>query len=192
MDKLPDNWKNFLAGYTDMSALENTEGVMTCESEDIAEIKLPQLRVSSDVIGTQSWVFDEQCSASGLVTILVAAEYTLVDSNWRLTHTSGDTVTVYTAETAGDVITVKEYRHNYYELLLDTPDAGSWTLELLGDSQNSGGIYMNALQDEKFVTQLEVIEQTDIPSELYVRVGGSFEDQQDWQPLLVLEQLQYY
>ena len=24
MDKLPDNWKNFLAGYTDMSALENT------------------------------------------------------------------------------------------------------------------------------------------------------------------------
>ena len=161
----------------DMSALDNAEGVITCESEDIAEVQLPRLRVSSDVIETQSWEFDEQCSASGLVTIQVAAEYTLVDSNWRLTHTSGDTVTVYTAETAGDVVTVKEYTHGYYELLLDTPDAGIWTLEMLGDSSNSGGIYINALKDEKFVTELKILEETDTTIKFgYTAITGSKDD----------------
>ena len=152
-----------LASLTDgdTSFIDNTSDVLVCESRDIVENQLPQLRVSSDVIETKSWQIDTQCSESGVVRLQVAAEYTLVDSNWRLTHSDGNTITVYTEENAGDAVTVQKFAHNYYELLLDTPDAGDWTLEILGDSNNSGGIYMDALYDEKFVTQLEIIEQSD-------------------------------
>ncbi len=163
----------------DMSVLENVSDVLVCESKDLTENEAPLLRFrnSSNVIDTKSWQIDEQCSESGLVTIQVVAEYTLADSNWRLTHNNGETITVYTAENAGNVVTVKEFTHNYYELLLDTPDAGNWTLELLGDSQNSGGIYMNALQDEKFVTELEILEQTDTAIKFrYTAVTGSKDD----------------
>ena len=146
---------------SDMSVIDNATDVLVCESKDIVENQLPQLRISSDVIDAKSWQIDEQCSGSGLVRIQVAAEYTLVDSNWRLTHSNGETFTVYTAENAAGVVTVQSFTHSYYELLLDTPDAGSWTLEILGDSKNTGGIYMDALHDEKFVTQLEIVEQTD-------------------------------
>ena len=146
---------------SDISALANSSDVLVCESKDIVENELPQLRISSDVIDKKSWQINDQCSESGIVKIQVAAEYTLLDSNWRLTHSDGDTFTVYTSENAGDIVSVKEYTHNYYELLLDTPDAGNWTLEILGDSKDRGRIYMDALQDDKFITQLEIIEQTD-------------------------------
>ena len=145
----------------DFSFIDNTSDVLVCESKDIVENQLPQLRASSDVIETKSWQIDAQCSESGVVRLQVAAEYTLVDSNWRLTHSDGKTITVYTAENAGDAVTVQAFAHNCYELLLDTPEAGDWTLEILGDSNNSGGIYMDALYDEKFVTQLEIIEESD-------------------------------
>ena len=161
----------------DTSMLENTQDVLVCESKDIMETALPRLRAGSDVIETKSWQIDEGCSKSGLVKFQVAAEYTLVDSSWRLTHFDGNTITVYTSENAGDIVTVQSFAHNYYELLLDTPDAGSWTLEILGDSQNSGGIYMDALQDEKIVTQLEILEETDSAIKFrYTAFTGSDED----------------
>ena len=144
----------------DVSELENIPEVMVCESEDIAENEIQQFRLSSDVIETKSWLIDEQCSASGVVRFQVAAEYTLVDSQWRLTYTDGNTVTVYTAENAAGVVSLQEFTHNYYELVLDTPDAGNWTLEILGDSRNNGGIYMDALKDEKIITGLEIVERT--------------------------------
>ena len=151
--------RSFTAG--DTSALEDVDEVLVCESKDIVENQRPPLSISSDAIATKSWQIDEQCSKSGLVRFQVAAQYTLVDSNWQLTHSNGDTITVYTSENSAGVVTVQSFAHNSYELLLDTPDAGNWTLEILGDSKNSGGIYMDALQDEKFVTELEIIEQTD-------------------------------
>ena len=146
---------------SDASALENVQDVLVCESKDIVENDLPRLMVSGDVIETKSWQIDEQISNSGLVRIQVAAEYTLMDSSWRLTHSAGETVSVYTSENSEGIVLVQDFTHNYYELLLDTPEVGDWTLEILGDSKNSGGIYMDALMDEKFVTQLEIVEQTD-------------------------------
>ena len=140
--------------------LENSQDVLVCESEDITEIELPQLRAGSDVIDVKSWQIDEECSASGIVRFQVAAEYTLVDSTWRLIHSAGDTVTVYTSENADGIVELQQFTHNYYELLINTPSSGNWTLEILGDSNNSGGIYMDALKDEKFITELKIVEQT--------------------------------
>ncbi len=163
----------------DMSALENVSDVLVCESRDVAENEILLLRGSNsgNVIESKSWQIDGQCSESGLVRIQVAAEYTLVDSNWRLTHSNGDTITVYTAENSAGVISVQNFTHNYYELLLDTPETGNWTLEILGDSQNSGGIYLDALQDEKFVTELEIIEQTDSVIKFrYSAITGATDD----------------
>ena len=161
----------------DMMSLEDAQDIMVCESEDITETQLSLFRISSDVIESKSWQIDEQCSASGTVRFQVAAEYTLVDSNWRLTHSDGTQVTVYTSENADGIVTVQSFTHNYYELLLDTPDAGNWTLEILGDSQSSGGIYMDALKDEKFITGLEVLEQTEQTIKFrYTAFTGSKED----------------
>ena len=147
------------SGETD--ALENVQDVLVCESKDITEIQLPRLRSSGDVIEVKSFAIDEKCSASALVRFQVAAEYTLADSSWRLTHSDGVNTTVYTAENSAGIVTVQTFAHNCYELHLDTPEAGNWTLEIVGSSENSGGIYIDALQDEKFITALEIIEQND-------------------------------
>ena len=167
---------NSIAGG-DTSMLEDVQDVLVCESKDIAETELPQLRRSGDVIDSKSWVIDAQGSASGIVRFQVAAEYTLVDSSWRLTHSAGENITVYTAENSAGVAVMKQFAHNYYELILDTPDAGNWTLEILGDSQDSGGIYMDALQDEKIISDLEILEQSETMIKFrYAAFTGSADD----------------
>ncbi len=169
--------KSLSAG--DTSSLENIQDVMVCESEDIVENDLPQLfsNRSSDVIAVKSWQTDAQCAESGIVRFQVAAEYTLADSNWRLTYSDGDTVSVFTADNSEGVVTWQKFTHNYYELRLDTPEAGSWTLEILGDNRDSGNIYLDALQDEKFITELKIVEQTDTTIKFsYTAFTGSDED----------------
>ena len=161
----------------DTSMLTNVQDVLVCESEDIAEIELPQIHRSGDVIESQSWVIDEQSSASGIVRFQVAAEYTLVDSRWRLMHSAGENITVYTAENSAGVVVMQQFAHNYYELVLDTPDAGNWTLEILGDTQDSGGIYMDALLDEKIISDLEILEQSETMIKFrYAAFTGSCDD----------------
>lgn len=132
-----------------------------CESVDVAENKTLPISVKGDAIDAKSWKIDRQCSKSGIVKFQVAAQYTLADTSWRLTYSNGNSVTVYTAANAGDTVSLKEFTHSYYELLVDTPDAGNWTLEILGDRNSSGGLYLDALQDEKIISSLEIAEQSD-------------------------------
>ncbi len=142
-------------------SLDDYDDVLICESEDIADINLPQLRVSSDVISSQSWQTSKENSDSNIVTFQVASQYTLVDSSWLLTYSSGDTTVVYTAENASGIVAVKNYTHNYYELVIDSPAEGNWTLSITGDSKTTGGIYMDALSNEKIFTELNILEATD-------------------------------
>ena len=138
-----------------------SRNVWVCESEDVAENKTLPISVKGNVIDVKSWKIDRQCSKSGIVKFQVAAQYTLADTSWRLTYSNGTSVTVYTAANAGDTVSLKEFTHSYYELLVDTPETGNWTLEILGDRNSSGGLYLDALQDEKIISSLEIAEQSD-------------------------------
>ncbi len=141
--------------------LNNEQDVLVCESDDIIENQNVSVNVTGSVIDAKGWYIDSLCSDSGIVKLQVAAQYTLADTDWRLTVVNNDGITVYTSENSKNIISVQNVAHNYYELIIDNPLAGDWTLEILGDKKNSGGLYLDALKDEKIITSLELVEQTE-------------------------------
>lgn len=143
--------------------LDDGAYIMQCSSQQLTAEEIASFSASSEsVIASTTWEIDEHCADSGVVKFKVGAEYTLVDSEWRLTHTVGDqVVSVYTAENADGIVSKQEFSHDSYDLLVEMPEAGFWTLDILGDSNDSGEIVTEAMQDEMIFTDLEILDQTE-------------------------------
>ena len=136
---------------------ENTELLSTGRPANVGErVQLrgePEAVANGEVIGTYSWTADE-FAASGRMYITIAAQYSLNDVEWVLYTPDGD---VHYSESEGKPVQISVISYSQWELAVDKPAQGAWTIDVYGSKKWNGEVLIYAEAGDPIETDLRIL-----------------------------------
>lgn len=106
----------------------------------------------AEKIASYTWSTTE-LATSGRMYVTLAVQNSLTDMKWVMSGADGS---VYTSDDPG-AVTVKQVSYSQYELTVDNPAEGDWTLEAYGSKNRNGEVCIFAEAGDPIETGLRIV-----------------------------------